>query len=377
MILIVGGGLSGSLLAYRLAQLKNPPSFVLLESNESLGGNHTWSFHHSDLNSMEHEWVQPLISKSWSKQEVHFRDQSRQFNQPYHSITSKDLDQKLRAKLKDRVRLNAPVKTIQKNQVTLESGEVLSAQIVFDGRGVTKEYLRECGYQKFLGADLELDHPHGLESPIIMDARCEQKDGFRFFYLLPWSKTQILIEDTRYSNTSDINSEEFIHEIHRFCDQKGWKVKTTLRTEAAALPIPLHAHSEILPPEGPFEIGLRGGFFHLTTGYSFADSVATADAITTSITTHPPGSVQDIRSELEALQSKIFHQAKFFGLLNRMLFKAANPDERWLIFSRFYRLPEDLIFRFYRGELKRSDQLRLLIGKPPVSIWKALQQINP
>ena len=258
-----------------------------------------------------------------------------------------------------------------------ESGERISGQVVFDARGMAPFQTSECGYQKFVGIDLDLEEPHGIENPIIMDATCEQKDGFRFFYLIPWASNRILIEDTRYSNSSMIHLDEFHNEILEFCRKKNWKIKTIVRTESAALPIPLQASPSQLSAHGPVNIGLRAGYFHLTTGYSLANAASAAEKIADTFVNHPEGNIQRIHAELEALTQPIRKQAQFFALLNRMLFKAAVPERRWIIFSRFYRLSEELIFRFYRGSLKRTDQFRILMGKPPVPILSARRQINP
>ena len=65
----------------------------------------------------------------------------------------------------------------------------------------------------------------------------------------------------------------------------------------------------------------------------------------------------------------------FVRLLARMLFGAALPARRYKVFERFYRLGQPLIQRFYAGRLTRMDQLRLLIGKPPVSVVRALASL--
>ena len=65
-------------------------------------------------------------------------------------------------------------------------------------------------------------------------------------------------------------------------------------------------------------------------------------------------------------------KSQYYHMLNRMLFRAARPDKRYRIFEHFYRLPPDLIARFYAGELTRWDKLRILSGRPPVPIGPAL-----
>ena len=67
-----------------------------------------------------------------------------------------------------------------------------------------------------------------------------------------------------------------------------------------------------------------------------------------------------------------WHEGCYFRLLNRMLFHAAAPEERYRIFQHFYRLASDLIGRFYAGRLTPRDKLRILTGRPPVSVVKAV-----
>ena len=66
-------------------------------------------------------------------------------------------------------------------------------------------------------------------------------------------------------------------------------------------------------------------------------------------------------------------QQSFYRFLNRMLFKAARPHERVNVLQRFYRLSDPLIARFYAGETTRTDAMRLLVGKPPVNVWRAMR----
>jgi lycopene beta-cyclase len=58
-----------------------------------------------------------------------------------------------------------------------------------------------------------------------------------------------------------------------------------------------------------------------------------------------------------------------------MLFLAADPTRRLQVFQRFYKLPKPLIERFYSGKLTSSDRFRLLAGKPPVPVGRAISAI--
>jgi lycopene beta-cyclase len=54
------------------------------------------------------------------------------------------------------------------------------------------------------------------------------------------------------------------------------------------------------------------------------------------------------------------------------MFRAGSPDQRYRVMQRFYRLPEELIGRFYAGEPSWADSVRLLAGRPPVPVGQAL-----
>ena len=117
--------------------------------------------------------------------------------------------------------------------------------------------------------------------------------------------------------------------------------------------------------------GMRGAFFHPTTGYSLPEAAALADDITAlpRIASEPLYHWTRRRSE------DLWRRCAYFRLLNRMLFRAAEPDLRNRIYERFYGLSEGLIQRFYAGRLRATDKLRILTGRPPVPLRKALKTL--
>ena len=66
----------------------------------------------------------------------------------------------------------------------------------------------------------------------------------------------------------------------------------------------------------------------------------------------------------------------FNRLLNRWLFRAAEPTRRRVIFEQFYRRAEPTIARFYASRLTWPDRLRLLTGRPPVPVSRALAHLR-
>jgi lycopene beta-cyclase len=62
-------------------------------------------------------------------------------------------------------------------------------------------------------------------------------------------------------------------------------------------------------------------------------------------------------------------------MLSRMLFEAAEPDKRVVVFEHFYALRGRLVERFYAGRSTWPDRLRILTGKPPVAIPRAIRAL--
>jgi lycopene beta-cyclase len=224
-----------------------------------------------------------------------------------------------------------------------------------------------------LGLDLELVEPHGLEHPIIMDATVPQDDGYRFFYLLPWSATEVLIEDTVYGEGPDHDADKSRLAIERYVRDRGWKIRTIHREERGSLPIPLGRSDP--PADGPglpAPVGVGAGLFHPTTGYSLPYAAPAADLVAGL----RPMDTAAVRHTVGAFGRAAAGRHRFFHFLNRLLFLAARPAERCRVMERFHRLPEATIARFYGDRLTPLDRVRLLVGKPPIPIVRALGYIR-
>ncbi len=357
------------LAAWRLAAKRPDVRFCVLEAGKQTGGtpqSRTWSFHDSDLEPGS-EWPKDLVTHSWPGYQVCFPDFAREVAGCYRSIRSEALHEFLVRGLGSRLRFDAPVDVIEAHGVKLRSGERIGAAMVVDGRGLRGDPPFPCAYQKFLGLNLELREPHDLTRPILMDATVGQTDGFRFVYVLPWSPNRLLIEDTYYSDTPELDRDVVAGRVRQYAQAQGWSIARELGEESGALPIPLAGDYLPSARDGIALSGVASGRFHPTTGYSLASAVRFADRLAR--TPHLSPVVAD---ELNQEGEEEWLRGDFFRRLNNMLFLAAEPARRWTVMAQFYRRDADLIRRFYRGDLRRLDQLKLLSGKPPVPVARGL-----
>jgi lycopene beta-cyclase len=374
-LILVGGGLANSLIASRI--LGERPDFPLLvvERGASLGANHTWSFHDSDLTGDQRRWMEPLIAHRWSSHELRFPGRHRIIDDGYNSVTSERLHEVVAPTLAARVRFGTEVAEVTPGGIVLANGERIESRAVIDGRGDPGGNHLDIAFQKFLGLFVRLDEPHGLSGPILMDATVKQTDGYRFVYTLPFSDTDLLIEDTYYADQPDLDHHLLRSGIEDYAEKEGWVVAAITGEEVGVLPIVLGGDIDAFwafGPEGVARSGMRGAFFHPTTGYSLPEAVRLAEEI---------AAIPDLESaslfELTRRRSEeLWRRTGYYRLLNRMLFRAAEPELRYRIFERFYGLSGGLIRRFYAGRLKWTDKLRVLTGKPPVPVHRALRCLS-
>lgn len=370
-LILAGGGLANGLIAWRLKQLRPELRVLCVEEQSHLGGNHTWSFHEGDLSAEQHRWLQPLVVQRWAAYDVHFPQRSRRLNSGYASITSERFADVIQADLGDALRTGQRISRLTPSAVVMESGEQLQALAVIDGRGVQPTVNMVLGQQAFLGQLLRLRAPHGLTAPIIMDARVAQYQGYRFVYVLPFTADTLLIEDTHYVDQHSFSAAQLRQHVAEYAAAQGWEIAECLREEQGVLPITLAGDFAGFWREaaGQPRSGLRAGLFHCTTGYSLPHAVRLADWIAA----QPSLNAEALDRGIRAMAQQAWNSQRFYRLLNRMLFLAGRPANRWQVMQRFYGLSEGLISRFYAGRSTLADKLRVLTGKPPVPINEAVK----
>jgi lycopene beta-cyclase len=370
-VAIVGGGLAGGLLALALRARHPQLDVRLIDAQPIIGGNHLWSFFGSDVAAADRWLLAPLVCHAWRGYDVSFPAHARTIDQTYYSIESERLDAVVRRELAEgALMLGRKVLAVSPCAVVLADGDRIEAKGVIDARGPGDLACLELGWQKFVGRELRLGEDHGQTRPVIMDATVEQIDGYRFVYTLPLAHDRMFVEDTYYSDTPDLDVESVGGRVQDYADARGWRGQAA-REESGVLPVALGGDFEAYWRSGGAKVakaGMRAGLFHPTTGYSLPDAVRTAAMI---------ADTRDFSAA--ALHEATYMSAKrawssrgFYRMLDRMLFRAAEPEERYRVLERFYTLSPGLIGRFYAGGSTMMDKARVLTGKPPVPFWRAV-----
>lgn len=372
-IAIVGGGLAGGLIAAALARQRPEVTLAVIEAGDVLGGNHRWSWFASDLSPEGAALLDAFPHVEWNAgYDVRFPGLERTLATPYRSLGSADFDAALRGLLPESAILTGHrALVVDDNEITLEGGGRIAVKAVIDCRGQGPSPHLTGGWQVFYGRHIRTAKPHGVERPVIMDATVEQYGAYRFVYTLPLGADELFVEDTYYADGPELDRAALSERVDAYCAKHGWAGET-IGEETGVLPVVDGGNFDGFTGEhhlpGVARAGARGGFFHPLTSYSLPQAVETALAIANSVDLSGAALV----GLLEGRAETHWRRTRFYRLLGRMLFGAAVPGERWRIFARFYGLREPLIERFYSAQSSFADKLRILLGKPPVPLGRAL-----
>lgn len=360
---LVGGGLQNALILLALARRQPHASILLLECEDRIGGNHIWSFQARDLPAAAFDWAASLIEYEWSGYQLFFKNSSRWVEGAYRSLSSEHLDRVVREVAASSrhitMRFGVEVRAVEAHEVALSDGTRLRGHVVIDARGPREDGGSPGGgYQKFVGLECRLSRPAPTTAPILMDSRCRQRDGFRFFYVLPFSEDRVLIEDTYFSNQPGLDVDSVSAGILAAAGDLGLEVVSVLRTEVGVLPMP--ALSTFHPKRrGPIQAGYAGGWFNPSTGYSLAAASRLAEHLSRV-------RIDDIFGrEWRRLTRGMRTQSMFLAALNLLMFRWFHDDKRRRLMERFYLLPDAVIHRFFAMETTLLDWWRIMyVGAP-------------
>jgi len=372
-LVIAGGGLAAGLLALTVRARRPGTRVTIVEQGPTIGGHHLWSFFESDIAAEDRPLLSPLVVHRWGGYRVAFPGHARALDTPYQTIESERLDAVVRQTLPaEDILTGRGIRALDRGNAYLDDGTMIQADAVIDARGFRNDGALDLGWQKFVGQLLKLEAPHGLDRPVVMDATVDQAEGFRFVYLLPFGPDRIFVEDTYYSTDPGLDRDVIVGRIADYATAKGWRIAGIEREEQSALPIATGGNFELLwrtGAQGIGKIGMAAALFQPLTGYSLPDAMRTASLVAAL----PNLTTDAAHDALKKHAAKLWTERRYYRLLARLLFEAADPPERYRMLAHFYRLKPDLIARLYAAQLTRRDKLRILCGKPPVPLLRAAQ----
>ncbi|HEY6963691.1 MAG TPA: lycopene beta-cyclase CrtY [Erythrobacter sp.] len=385
-VVIVGGGLAGGLIALALHRHAPDCRFVVIEAGRTLGGHHRWSWFETDIPAHERTLMAGFALNGWDEgYDITFPAYGRTLPTSYRSLASAEFHRALIAELPaEHVMLETKAASLDGRGVTLADGTRIAAKRVIDCRPFKPSKALAGGWQVFLGQHFKCAKPHGLTRPVIMDASVDQVapygngEAYRFVYVLPLSEDEVFIEDTYYADQPKMDAETLKGRVAEYAHRNGWQGEV-IDQEAGILPVIsggdfAAATAEVAIP-GVALAGARGGFSHPLTSYTLPFAVDNALAIARLIAKRPGLTGAELAAFCARRAKRHWRATAYYRMLSRMLFEAAEPGKRVVVFEHFYALQGRLVERFYAGRSTWPDRLRILTGKPPVAIPRAIRAL--
>lgn len=371
--IVAGAGCAGLGLVWKMlsSELRDA-RILILDPDPKNRQDRTWCFWDTEVPDLPckaaHVWDQISIATSRGK-ETHsigphryyhvegkdYYDSIRELISEYDNVTWKQ------ESVIDFTHDDAGV-TVTTNQDSYEGSWAFSSIPTKPSPGPTKEHK----LQHFYGAFVQADSPIFDSSTVdLMDFRVEHEGEVRFYYVLPFSETEALIEFTVFSDetwTTD-RYKKFLESYMNQLNTKGKGSIKMLRTEKGVIPMttgkfPIWKQPKVL------NIGITGGAARPGTGYAFQFiQKRNQEIVNALISTGIPAST---------LAHKRTHQF-YDALLLRVMDNS--PEKVQTIFSRLFRRHEaSLVLTFLSEKTTFIQDIKILTSLQWGPFLKALAQ---
>lgn len=276
-VVILGGGCAGLSLARDLARLPAAPKTLVLESREAYEDDRTWCFW---TPHGEHP-LSHLVSRRWRSWRFSTGQRSALHaaagETRYQCVRANDFYDDARAAIDAAphvtLRLGASVQGVHPRAHAAEvhtRGGPVRARWVVDTRPPRVDANAGTLRQVFRGAEVRTAHPV-FEPDVVglMQNMSVDEHGFRFTYVLPFSRTHGLIEETRFTDTAPPPG-RLAADLASTMEAAGVSDPAVVRTEAGTIPMTTALPSPAASDSGPLvRAGTAGGAVRPSSGYAF------------------------------------------------------------------------------------------------------------
>ena len=365
-VLILGGGCAGLSLATALAQRAPHLRVHILESREGYRRDRTWCYWNTESHpfaaGVTHRWASWRVRHAGSE----VRQQSQRYTYDhlpadrFYELAT-DAIHKAGHMLSMGVRAGALRSSNNHVEADTNAG-VLRARWIFDSRPPASDTCKPVLMQLFLGWHVCTAEPCFDASVVeLMDFMPHEVNGrTTFFYLLPFSATEALVEATFLDDPS-LPQAEADTILRKYLDRISTGGYRVLYTEAGAIPmggsVPHQSHR---PHERIVDIGTRGGRVKASSGYAFLRIQRQSAALARALAAE-----RDIPSSFEPA---------LYGVLDSIFLRALKQDsERSPIYfmTLFRRIRSDSLVRFLSESAGPGEALRVMLALPKLEFLKA------
>ena len=249
---------------------------ILIIESKKKDINKTWCF----WDNNNSKW-NPFLSKKWSKLNFKTNNISLDFelnDMSYNMIKSQDFFNVIKKTVKSKMNVEVLYDDVlsidqQTNTVKINtSNNSFITDKVFNSIPTFSPYNENSNLkmllQHFKGWTIKTKNKcFDQEKATIMDFSIDQKNETRFFYILPVSSDEALIEFTLFSKKK-LNDSEYDKEISNYLFKAGISEYKIISNEKGIIPMTCFDYSKY-NSKNLINIGTSGGWTKPSTGYTF------------------------------------------------------------------------------------------------------------
>ena len=347
--IITGGGCAGLSLAYELEinNKLNNKTLAIIEPRKEYKRDKTWSFWKVFPHNFD-----DCIKKSWNNFTINTSNSTKYVeceSTPYQSIDSGIFYEKILSILK----LNRNIHFFKNiDEVDKSNSIVFNSVPRFE---ITQNEL----WQHFCGVEIETDRDF-FDNEIfnLMDFACDQRNKVHFFYTLPFTKRNALVETTWISDLNDEKLKDYDEQINNYLSNhlniKNYKINFK---ETGAIPL---FRQKNISKLNEIYIGSAGGMTRLSTGYTFLNIQEQS---------------RYIRENIENIKNvNLYEIKKKYDFLDKILLKVLknNSDEMGNIFLKVFNSKPKTAINFLSNKSNFFEDLDIILKMPK---WKFLKEI--
>lgn len=375
-IVIVGGGLSGLALAAELAQVEFSKLRVLvLEQRQSYSRDRTWSYWKTPQNGV-HRYSH-LERKQWTQWRVR---QGARIHQQASPTAAKDGQAACYCTLDGdafyaaarhaiaqsdhvQLRLGTSVRQIvggDSPSVETDEGEVIHAAWVFDARPPAQDNANSL-VQQFVGYEIKTDRDVFDAATVELMHFHPSASGLHFFYVLPYSPRNALVETTWISPASF--KPDFGVELRQFiATLAGSAAYEVVYEEKGSLSL---GQSRVTTKYALHvaPLGRGAGTLRASTGYAFLETLAHVEHIAASLKSHAR------IGELTNWAPPAFTRSALDDWMDAVFLKVLSRDWRkssWYFMQLFERVDAAAMVAFLSGQANWRQRLLVSRALPTV-----------
>ncbi len=363
--ILAGGGLSGQMMALELQKvIREDERVLMIDKSDKTENDRTWSYWSTDRNLTD-----VLARKVWNQIKVSGKDFSKEMSiDPYHYATIRGIDfyNFTKKELENDKRfdcITAVVEEIDETNgvVKTTDGKSYQGNLIFksyfesDKLEIPKEDYSVL-YQQFKGWFVKTEEPvFDPDTVTFMDfSTLEDTHETRFFYILPFSETEALVEYTAFTAN---RMEEQVYDDHL-----NWYFKEKLKVSNFEIeekefdfipmtdyPFPQKINGRVIT------IGTTAAFIKGSTGYCFSRTQEKIKGMVRALSTKGKIEESDIVSP--------FHFRLFDSAMLEVTGKGIVPGERFFI-SLFKKMAPEFLFRFLDEKASMREIIRTMFAVP-------------